>query len=258
MARPEIGVSMLHCLSEPFVKMTVEIPRTKTRYIEIVDDGLHTLNKRRVSALKGIAETHGIKYTVHAPFAGINISHPSKPMLTATLKRLKQSIINASTLECQLWIFHPGMKTGISMFYPGEDWLRNIKQIRPLVAFARDHGVEAAVENVIEPFVMKTVDDFRRFYDEIGEDVGLVLDTGHAHINGQLSAFMAELQDRIVHIHAHDNNGKIDQHLGIGHGSIDWKMMANQLRKTPYHRTVMVESVEHVNESMQMLKRLLI
>jgi len=257
MTGPHIGLSMLYCLAEPFHKMIKRIPETKMTYIEIVDDGLHTLDKKKVSTLKDLAQSYGLTYTIHAPFAGINVALQSKPLLNSTLKRMKESIIHASALSCKMWIFHPGLKTGISMFYPGKDWTGNMESIRLLFKFAKDYGVEAAIENVTEPFVIKTAEDFKRFYKEIDEDIGLVLDTGHANINGELQDYLTEFADKIVHVHAHDNYGKTDQHLGIGFGNIDWRNAAKLLKRASYNRIVMIESVEHIDESIQRLGQLL-
>jgi sugar phosphate isomerase/epimerase len=225
--------------------------------VEIVDDGLHTLDKRRVSKLKELGDSYDLEFTVHAPFAGINIAMPSRPLLTATLRRLKQSIANAGTLGSRLWVFHPAMKTGISMFYPGKDWVRNLENVRLLVKFAENEGVRVGLENVAEPFIMRNVEDFRAFYSEFDGNVGFVLDTGHANMNGQLAGFLTELPEKMAHIHAHDNDGKTDQHLGIGRGNIDWQGFAALVKKADFGDVVSVESVEHVKESMDKLKQLL-
>ncbi|HVP27178.1 MAG TPA: sugar phosphate isomerase/epimerase family protein [Candidatus Bathyarchaeia archaeon] len=255
MAKPEIGVSMLYCLSEQFKKMVRKIPKTETTRIEIVDDGFHELNKQRVAMLREIGESYGLKYSVHAPFADINIAAQSKLLSNATLKRLRQSIVNANLLNCHIWVFHPGMKTGISMFYPGMDWARNLESVRLLLKFADNYGVEVAIENVISIFLMKNVEDFKKFYSEINENIGLVLDTGHANINGQVEDFLTEFSNKIVHVHAHDNLGEVDQHLGIGYGNINWENVARLLKRANYDRTIVVESVEHVEESVQKLKQ---
>lgn len=259
MVKPKIGLSTLYCLGEPFKKMTERILKTDTTYIEIVDEGFHALNRQRVSTLKNIGESYGLKYTVHAPFADINIASPSKPLLNTILKRLEKSILYASALNCQIWVFHPGLKTGITMFYPGKEWTRNLKTARLLFKFAADHGVEAAIENVPEPFpfIMKSVEDFERFYSEINENIGLVLDIGHANINQQIESFLTTFSDKIVHMHAHDNYGKSDQHLGIGHGNVNWKKTAASIKKISYTGIVVVESVEHVEQSMSRLRGLL-
>jgi len=258
MVKPEIGLSMLYCLGEPFKKMTEHLHRAEPACIEIVDDGFHTLDKHRVSILKSIGESYGLKYSVHAPFADINIASPSKPLLKAMLKRLKKSITYASTLNAYVWVFHPGLKTGVSMFYPNMDWLQNLKATHLLLKIANDYGVRIAIENVPEPFpfLMKSVEDFTKFYEAINEDIGLVFDVGHANLNGQIERFLTVFKDNIVHIHAHDNDGKDDQHLGIGLGNIDWNNVANLLRKISYDKIIIIESVEQIEESKHKLKHL--
>jgi len=259
MVKVEVGLSMLHCLGEPFQAMTKRLTDVETSYIEIVDDGFHALDKRRTFKLKNIGESYNLKYSVHAPFADINIASPSKLVLKAMLKRLEKSIACASELNAYVWVFHPGLKTGISMFYPDMDWLQNLKTARVLSKIARDYGVKIAMENVPEPypFLMKSVEHFARFYRELDGEIGLALDIGHANINGQIELFLDSFADKIMHIHAHDNDGKEDQHLGIGYGSINWESFAEKLKEMAYGKTVIVESVEHVAESVQKLKRLL-
>src|SRR3972149_5159886 len=105
MSKPKIGLSMLYCLGEPFNKMLKRLDKVETRYVEVLDDGLHALNKKRVAALNRVARSRSVQFTVHAPFADINIASPSKPMLTATLKRLKESMAYASALNAKLWVF---------------------------------------------------------------------------------------------------------------------------------------------------------
>ena len=260
MVKPKIGLSTLYCLGEPFKKMTECILKANTTYIEIVDEGFHALNKRRVQILNELAASYTLKYTVHAPFADINIASPSKPLLNTMLKRLKKSILHASALNFHIWVFHPGLKTGISMFYPGKEWIQNLKTSRLLFKFAAEHGVEAAIENVPEPFpfIMKNTEDFKRFYSEVNENIGLVLDIGHANINQQIESFLTTFADKIVHMHAHDNYGKSDRHLGIRYGNVNWEKVANLVQEISYDKIITIESVEHVDESVHRLKRLLV
>jgi sugar phosphate isomerase/epimerase len=249
---------MLHCLGEPFNRVTNHLANADVSYIEVVDDGLHALDKKKVSTLKSLAVSYGFKYSVHAPFADINIASLSKSILRATLKRMKQSIAYASALDAYMWVFHPGLRSGISMFYPGMDWLQNLESARSLFMTADDYGVKIAIENVPEPFpfLMKSTGDFQKFYSEINEDIGLVLDIGHANINNQNELFLTKLSNKIVHIHASDNNGKEDQHLGIGQGTINWEAISKLLTKILYNKTLIIESVEHVEASKQRLEHL--
>jgi sugar phosphate isomerase/epimerase len=260
MPKPKIGVSMLYCLSEPFSKMLKRLAKVDVQLVEVMDEGLHELSKKRVAKLNAIAKSKGIRYTVHAPFADINIASPSKPMLNASIKRLEQSMAYANALNALLWVFHPGVKTGISMFYPGEDWKQNIEGIRELHKTAEEYGLNVAIENLPEKygFLMKQPEDFQKFYKETGlNDVGIALDVGHANLEGQTESFLRKLPDKIVHMHVSDNMGENDQHLGVGYGKINWQRFAETLREIAYDKTVMIESVEHVEESLQKLKQLL-
>jgi sugar phosphate isomerase/epimerase len=260
MHKPKIGLSMLYCLGQPFDKMVKRLNRVETRYVEVMDEGLHTLNKKRVATLNRIGKSRNIHYTVHAPFADINIASPSKPILTVSLKRLRESMAHANALNAKLWVFHPGNKTGISMFYPKDDWKQNIKSLIQLHKTAEEYGLNIAIENLPERygFLMKQPQDFQKFYKETAlNDVGIVLDVGHANLEGQTEQFLKKMPDKIVHIHVSDNTGEHDQHLGIGYGKINWQQFAHTLREIAYDKTVIIESVQHVNESLQKLRQLI-
>jgi len=256
--KPETGLSMLFCLGEPFPSLLKNLRKVNVRHVEIVDEGSHALNSRRVEALKKVAEAHDLDLVVHAPFAGINIAVPSPTLRRATLRRLEKSIFYAGQLNCRLWLFHPGSQTGVSHFYPGQDWQLNLDAVRTLLKIARKEGVEIAIENVPEPypFVIKDVQDFSRFYDELDDDIGLVLDVAHANLNRQIQEFIRQFPKKIVHIHVSDNDGVYDSHLAIGYGTIDWESVAKEIKKVKYSNIIMLESIEYVEESLQTLRKL--
>lgn len=258
LSRVEIGLSMLFLLGEPFSSLMKSLREVDARYVEIADEGLHMLNSRRTKALKRVARSLGLELTLHAPFADINIASPSPSFRRAVLKRLEKSISCARQLDCQLWVFHPGLQTGVSPFYPGLDWRLNLDSIRTLLRVARKYEVKIAVENVPEPhpFLMKSVQDFSRFYKELGKDIGLVFDIGHANLNRQIHDFITRFSDKIVHMHASDNNGTIDSHLGIVYGTIDWTGVARAIKGINYDGVIIVESVKNVGESVQNLRKL--
>lgn len=260
MSKPVIGVSMLYCLSESFSTMLKRLTKVDVELVEIIDEGLHQLTKKRVVKLNEIAKAKGFRYTVHAPFADINIASPSKLFLDARLKRLEQSMDHASQLNAQLWVFHPGAKTGISSFYPGEDWKQNVATIKKLHETAEKYNLNIAMENLPEKygFIMRNPKDFQRFYKEtLLNDVGIVLDVGHANLENQTINFLNKLPDRIVSIHLSDNMGENDQHLGIGYGKINWQQFAETLKEIDYDKKIIVEVIQHVQESLQRLREII-
>jgi L-ribulose-5-phosphate 3-epimerase len=260
MAKPEIGLSMLYCLDEPFNYVLKRLPELTVKHIELPDEGLHTLNKRRIKNLKEAAEAHNLDFVVHAPWAGTNIATPSPFLRRAVLKRLTKSLVLSGQLGCRLWLFHPGSRTGLSPIYPGKDWQLNLESVRTLLNVARREGVEIAIENTPEPFpsLMKSADDFRRFYEDLEDDIGMVLDVAHANLNHQIKGFLKQFSKKIVHMHVSDNDGANDLHLGIGYGSIDWENVAKLVKEADYGNVIMIESTEHVEESIQFLRRLFV
>jgi sugar phosphate isomerase/epimerase len=244
MSKPKIGVSMLYSLDLPFNRMVKRITTLDTQTIEILD----------------VAKKHNIEYSIHAPFADINLASPIKPMLNVSLKRIKQSISHADALGAKLIVIHPGAHTGISSFYPGEDWKQNIASLQDIYAYAEKKGVNIALENLPAKywFLLSSPADFSRFYKETGLSIGIVLDLGHAHLEGQIEPFFNQLADKIVHIHASNNDGSDDQHNGVEDGTINYDSFAENLKKIGYDKWVMVESSRKVPESLKILKELLV
>lgn len=258
MAKVEIGLSMLFCLGEPFKSLVKRLREVDVSHVELLDEGLHSLDSKRVRTLKKLSLSHSLELTLHAPFVDMNIASPNPIFRRTILRQLRKSIHYASQLDCRLWVFHPGKRTGVSPFYPGLDWKLNIDAIHELSKTAKQHGVPIAIENLPEPFpfLMKSVEDFSRFYNDCQEDLGLAFDIGHANMNKQIKDFVTRFSSKIVHIHAHDNEGIQDSHFGIGYGNIPWKEVAETIKKTKYHGIVMLESVDHVRESLQTLLKL--
>ena len=121
MTKPEIGLSMLYSLNEPFNSLLTYLHQIDVKYVEIPDEGLHILNKKRVKKLKEIAETYDLNFAVHAPWAGINIATPFISLRRAVIKRLKKSIEYAEQLECFLWLFHNQQHKLKEIFQKRED-----------------------------------------------------------------------------------------------------------------------------------------
>jgi sugar phosphate isomerase/epimerase len=255
-----IGLSMLFCLGEPFSSMLKHLTEFDVNCVELVDESEHALNRKRVNTLKKIARENGLEFTVHAPFADINIASPNPVLRRVMLKRLEKSLIYSRQLKCLHWIFHPGWKSGVSEFYPNLDWQLNLRSVRTLLATAKKLGVEIAMENTPEPFyfLVKRMQDVALFYSELGGnvDLGIALDVGHANTTQEIFGFIEKFADRIVHVHASDNEGKYDSHQGIGYGKIDWRGVAKALKNINFKGIVMCESVDHVSESVQNMRQL--
>jgi len=255
-----VGLSTLFCLGQSFSSMLKRLKEFDVCYVEVVDEGLHALNRKRVNSLNKLARSRGLEFTVHAPFADINIASPNPVLRRVMLKRLEKSLSYARQLHCRLWVFHSGWKSGISEFYPNLDWQLNLRSVRTLMTTANRLGVDISIENTPEPlpFLIKRMEDFALFYSELGDydDLGMTLDVAHANTNQQIFGFIEKFADKIVHVHISDNEGKYDSHRGIGHGKIDWEAVARALKRINFKGLIMLESVEHIEEGLQMMRQL--
>jgi hydroxypyruvate isomerase len=62
--------------------------------------------------------------------------------------------------------------------------------------------------------------------------IRMCLDTGHAHITGNLADSVRVAADVIAYLHIHDNDKKLDDHRMPGDGNIDWPAFADAVRQT--------------------------
>ena len=173
------------------------------------------------------------------------------------MKKLEKSLQLVSQLEAKVWVFHPGVKTGLTYFYPEKEWRNNVNSAKHLSKVANEFNVQIAIENLPPPYplLMRNVDGFLRFYDEVTEDIGIALDIGHANLNGEIQLFLEVFKDKIVHMHASDNDGRNDLHLGIGEGTVNWTKVAEKIKEIKFNRGIVVESVQKAEESLETLRK---
>ncbi len=261
----KLGLSLLFALSRPLREVLPDVLRRAheegVEVIELVDEGLHHIDGRRLRFLRRELGAWGFELAVHGPFVDMNIGSPHEPTRRLMLRRHLKSMEMASRLGATTWVFHPGLLTGVSHFYPGIEWRQSIRSVRTLLERAGELGLRALIENGPEPvpFLLKRAEDFKAFFADLGPDVdlGLVFDVGHAHLCGQVNDFLRELGHRVRHVHAHENSGRADTHMAIGSGHISWPDVLAGLRAVGYRGPIVVESIQGVWESVRFLRGLL-
>lgn len=224
----KIGLSSLFLINKTFEAFRMAIEQLNVKYWEVVDEDALRLNKVRVKILNELKSTYNLQYTVHAPFADANIASFNPAIRRLVLKQLENSLQNAELLEAKVWVFHPGMHTGLTPLHPGMDLQISLQSTRHLMKKADDLDVKIAVENMPakSPCLCQQVTELEQFYRELGSDsLGMVLDVGHANTVGQVDLFLGTFIKKIVHIHASDNDGSFDHHLSIGKGKINWEKL---------------------------------
>ena len=90
-----------------------------------------------------------------------------------------------------------------------------------------------------------------------GTDFKICFDIGHANLNNQIFEFM-KVVDNFGNIHIHDNNGKRDQHLVIGDGTVPFQDFMGDI-VSKYNGNIIIESnnLEEGIESYSKLKTMI-
>jgi len=160
-----------------------------------------------------------------------------------SVRYVQDAIDNALRLRSPFVSLCPGMT-----LY-GEDldqgWVQLKQSFMELLDYTENKDITLLIEpaHKAESTLILTVDDGLRMIDEIGsERLGILMDTGHCHVNGEnLPQVVASLKDVPCHIHLDDNHGDSDAHLIPGQGNIDFDALARALRNINYQGFISVE-----------------
>ena len=125
----------------------------------------------------------------------------------------------------------------------GWDCLR--RSICEILEYVRGTGLRVYIEPAhrFESNQVLTIDDGLRMIREIGDpQLGILLDTGHLHVNGEdLAEGVAKLGSLLGHVDLDDNDSSADSHLAPGAGTIDFASFPAALRQAGYTRYVSAE-----------------
>jgi sugar phosphate isomerase/epimerase len=137
------------------------------------------------------------------------------------LAEAELSILRAEVVLCKVL----GIKEFIFHLKSGKLTESEIKSVREVLDFAKEKGVEMIYESnfgFVAEETLAVLDEF--------PDINYNLDLGH--LNGSLGGgvlgmtvedFISRVKDRIVYVHAHNNDGVSDQHRSLADGTLDWR-----------------------------------
>ena len=235
-----LGVST-YCLMDKPLAVALDELAPLTDLIEVMDEGLHFIIDTDLFA--GYTQ----KFTIHAPFHGMNIASVFEPVREASVRVMADCFAVAAAIGAPV-VMHPGY------FAWEQERAASDRQfqtsLQELNEAAAEHSVIFYFENMgdMNYFNLRTPADLGLI-----RDTGLTLDTGHAHLNRCLPAF---LTTPFRHMHIHDNNGRVDAHSPVGSGTIDFRPVMAALRQGHATAVIEVRSFVGVKSSMLVLDAL--
>jgi sugar phosphate isomerase/epimerase len=117
------------------------------------------------------------------------------------------------------------------------------RSIEDLLRVAEPLHVQIAVEVI--PNELSRAGSIVHFVEQDLEGVGICLDFGHAHLDGDVVDAVETVSEHLIATHVHDNRGRTDDHLLPFDGTIDWAGTLLAVQKVGYEGPFMFEIVAH-------------
>ena len=162
----------------------------------------------------------GLDIRIHSPTVDINIASLNKGIRKESIRQIINCAHIAEDLNASAITVHPGIIGRNEPHLREQAMLYSIESIGEIID---NSNVTISVENmpVRGKFLGNTVEEIERIQEETG--CYLTIDTGHGNTCGNLEE-MLNLK-KISYCHLNDNDGKKDQHIALGDGTMDLKLL---------------------------------
>lgn len=194
-------------------------------------------------------------FSFHAPFADrIDITAPDDAGRDLALHELVRACEAAALMGCDNIVLHPGPeREGRPQ---EEEFLQRMHRaadsLNRVATRCCELGIQLLLENMLPHLLFGHVRDMMYLLGEIRAcTVGTCLDTGHAHLAGEMATVIHKLSGHLKLVHANDNRGDRDAHLPPGEGQIDWAWVAGELHRADFHGVLVLELSSGEHESVE-------
>lgn len=258
-----IGLSTGCFYSRPIFDVLAEILDSGFNAIEVCSFPAHLdyHNRQDVERAGKQLRSLGISpVSFHAPFAEkIDITALDPADRAAAVHELVVACEAAALLGVQNIVLHPGPERAGR---PSEaEFLQRManaaESLNAVATRCSQLGVHLLLENMLPHLLFGHIKDMLYLLGSIRQrDLGICLDTGHAHLARELDSVVHQLSGHLQLVHANDNRGDRDDHLPPGDGDIDWPRFIAELRRCKFTGILILELSSRENESIaEMLRR---
>jgi sugar phosphate isomerase/epimerase len=192
-------------------------------------------------------ELHG----VHAPVAdgfsagrwvgGLSLASSDRDARVRAVSETEAALTIARRIPFKVLVVHLGVPRWTPTAATDNSRDAGRRSLEELCTTAEPLGVRIAVEVTLN--ALSRAGSLVHFIDRIVDsaDVGICLDTGHAHIDGDLVEAIETVSEHLVAVEVHDNRRRSDDHLVPFEGSIDWPSALTSIQKVGYDGPMILE-----------------
>lgn len=239
-----VGISTGACTERPIADLVGVLAGCGAHGLELATPPGHfdPWRAEQVSALAEMLRHSTMRaVSIHAPFGGLlDLADPNPHHRHAAIGAILASADALASLGGSIVVVHPSdrLRDGADIEARLHDC---VESLTPLVATCQRKGVVVALESPLPHLVGGRPEEFAWILAHADKRLGVCLDTGHVALAGWWSRFVEVSDGQLVHVHAHDNHGRFDDHLPPGEGTIDWKGITSSLEAVGFGGWVMLE-----------------
>jgi sugar phosphate isomerase/epimerase len=194
---------------------------------------------------------HGIHAPVTESYLG---GRPGAPLTLASMDadqraravaEAEHALHIARRIPIQVLVVHLGVPRTRSASPADNNRDAARRSVEELQRLASPLDVRVAVE--IIPNELSRAGSLVHFVEEDldAPEVGVCLDFGHAHMEGDVLDAIEAVSGHLITTHVHDNRGRTDDHLVPFEGTIDWAGAMTAIQKVGYDQTLLFEIAAH-------------
>ena len=226
----------------------------RVKYVELLCDG--NMNVMKEGNIE-IVDSYNLKYTLHSPLTDLNLSSFREKIRVASLDLVEDVLQVASEVNSSIVVLHPGYCVFKDDYPIALESL--IKTLKELNRIQEEYSTKITIENMPSYSMFMFREPTKEILENLG-DIGITFDIGHAFLNRNIESFLdKEVVKKIGHVHIHDNNGDLDEHLSIGKGRIPFEDYRDRLREIKGIKMIELqnESIGDIDRCIGHLKNLL-
>ncbi len=248
MKKPQIGV-MGQLTTEDIIDDLDFAIENDFDWFEIALDWPQNFNlsKDKIVEIKQKAKDNNIKLIIHTAFY-----LPTSTLLPEIREGLYKNVAKAIDLAQKVGsdrlTIHPGWRElpsrAIDKVY--DSLIDNLQKIAKM---GKEKNVSICLEN-LDAWGRNLCSSYEDFLKVLNAVPGLkvTLDVGHTNTSNKSPLeFFKSINDRVLDIHIHDNDGTKDQHKSIGEGNIDYKKFIKNCKDAGYYGPFILELFPYKN-----------
>jgi sugar phosphate isomerase/epimerase len=222
---------------------------------------------KELEKYKNILNQSGLKSTLHTTMYDINLATLNPWIKEANIVCYKKFLEIAKLLGSEIIVVHAGdlyeefVDSSLKEKFISTAENNLSESLYELAEYGQGQGVKVALENSPPKRDLRMVHDVEshiHILDKVNHpNLGAVLDFAHAFLNKLgLINYLERIRPHLFEIHAHNNFGIDDEHLGLHNGAIDYKPILNHpaIKDVPFIMEIV--SYEEVMGTLNWLNKL--